>query len=115
MGSPTLTPSTANCTVPVGVPAPGPTAVTVTEKVTGWPNTDGLTVAVTPVVVVAAGLTVWVTGAEVPGLKWLSPAYVAVTVWVPPARVAIESAVADVSTRGRVWTSAPSTKNDTLP
>src|SRR5207244_10898024 len=87
----------------------------VAVKVTGWPKTEGLTVAVTPVVVVATGLTVWVTGAELPGLKLASPVYVAVTVWVPPARVAIESAVADASKSGTVWTSAPSTKNDTVP
>ena len=32
-----------NCTVPVGVPAPGDTAVTVALNVTGWPNAEGLT------------------------------------------------------------------------
>src|SRR5438067_1065774 len=112
---PKLVPSAKNCTCPVGTPGPGAAGATVAVKVTGWPNTDGLTVAVTPVVVVAAGMTVWVTGAEVPGLKLPSPAYVAVTVWVPAARVAIEAAVADPSTSGTVWTSAPSTKNDTVP
>src|SRR5260370_39790356 len=58
-GPPTLTLSTANCSVPVGVPAAGPRAVIVTEKVTGWPNTDGLGAATT-VDVVEAWLTVWV-------------------------------------------------------
>src|SRR5260370_16439393 len=57
-GPPTLTLSTANCTVPVGVPAPGPRAVIVTEKVTGWPTTEGFGAATT-VDVVEAWLTVW--------------------------------------------------------
>ena len=47
-----------NCTVPVGVPAPGDTAVTVALKVTGWPNTEGLTEELTAVVLLAL-LTVW--------------------------------------------------------
>jgi hypothetical protein len=34
-------------TVPVGVPDPGATAVTLTVSVTGWPNTDGFTDDVT--------------------------------------------------------------------
>ena len=112
---PKLVPSAKNCTWPVGTPGAGTTGATVAVKVTGWPNTDGLTVAVTPVIVEAAGLTVWVIGAEVLGLKLPSPAYVAVTAWVPPARVAIELAVANPSPRGTVWRSAPSTKNDTVP
>src|SRR5213080_3148985 len=98
---PKLVPSAKNCTWPVGTPGAGTTGATVAVKVTGWPNTDGL--------------TVWVIGAEVLGLKLPSPAYVAVTAWVPPARVAIELAVANPSPRGTVWRSAPSTKNDTVP
>ena len=31
-----------NVTVPVGVPFPGATAVTMAVNVTDWPNTDGL-------------------------------------------------------------------------
>ncbi len=42
-----------NVTVPVGVPAPGFTALTVAVKVTFWPNTDGLTEDVTVVDVLA--------------------------------------------------------------
>ena len=38
----TATPSTLNVTVPVGVPAAGLTALTVTVSVTVWPKTDGL-------------------------------------------------------------------------
>ena len=57
---PKLVPSAKNWTCPVGRPLPGATGVTVAVKVTSWPNTDGLTVVVTPVVV-AAGLTVCVT------------------------------------------------------
>src|SRR6266705_1980146 len=35
-------PSTEKVTVPVGVPAPGATALTVFVKITAWPNTEGL-------------------------------------------------------------------------
>jgi hypothetical protein len=53
-----------NVTVPVGVPAPGDTAATVAVNVTDWPKTEGFTEeeAKPRLVVVAAWLTVWVTG-----------------------------------------------------
>jgi len=51
-------------TVPLGVPAPGATALTVAVNVTNWPNTDGWTEEVTAVVV-AAWFTVWVIADEV--------------------------------------------------
>jgi hypothetical protein len=60
-------------TVPVGVPAPGETALTVAVKVTAWPNTDGFTDEVT-VVELEALLTVWVMAADVLLLKFVSPA-----------------------------------------
>src|SRR5438094_369222 len=41
---PKLVPSAKNCTCPVGTPGPGAAGATVAGKVTGWPNTDGLTV-----------------------------------------------------------------------
>src|SRR5712691_11100062 len=44
-------------TVPLGVPAPGATGLTVAVKITDWPNTEGLAEEVT-VVVVSALLTV---------------------------------------------------------
>ena len=61
-------------TVPVGVPAPGETAATVAVKVTDWPKTLGLVEEVS-VVVLLAGLTVWVKGAAKLSLprKLLSP------------------------------------------
>src|SRR5204862_7000952 len=37
-GAPELAPSTLNCTVPVRVPAPGATALTVAVKLTGSPK-----------------------------------------------------------------------------
>ncbi len=37
-GAPKFTPSIWNCTLPVGVPAPGETVATVAEKLTGWPS-----------------------------------------------------------------------------
>ncbi len=42
-----------NVTVPVGIPEPGASAVTVAVKVTDWPNTEGLCEAVTAVEVVS--------------------------------------------------------------
>jgi hypothetical protein len=60
-------------TVPVGVPAPGETALTVAVKVTAWPVADGFTDEVT-VVKLPALLTVWVIAAEVLLLKFVSPA-----------------------------------------
>src|SRR5437588_11918452 len=38
---PMLTPPSENVTVPVGVPVPGATALTVAVNVTVWPNTVG--------------------------------------------------------------------------
>jgi hypothetical protein len=59
-------------TVPAGVPAPGPTTVTVAVKVTDWPNTDGLAEGAT-VVVVDAWFTVWLSVEDVLPLKFESP------------------------------------------
>jgi len=68
--------------MPVGVPAPGATALTVAVKTTDWPNADGFTNEVT-VVELLARLTVWVMAVEVLPLKLLSPPYVTVIVWLP--------------------------------
>jgi hypothetical protein len=57
--------------VPVGVPAPGATGVTVALSVTGAPNTEGSGEVVT-VVVVITWLTVWVV-LPVEGRKPSSP------------------------------------------
>src|SRR5438445_694456 len=67
-------------TVPVGVPAPGATALTVAVNVTGWPNTVGVAEEMTDVDELAL-LTVWVNGAAVLllPLKLPSPLYTAVT------------------------------------
>ena len=62
-----------NVTVPVGVPTPGETALTVAVKVTDCPNTDGFTDEVT-VVELLALFTVCVMAAEVLELKLASPA-----------------------------------------
>ena len=67
-GLPKLEPSMTNWTVPVRVPAPGETGLTVAVKVTDWPKTMGLVDEVT-VVVVLAGLTVWARVEEVFVLK----------------------------------------------
>src|SRR5204863_5692451 len=64
-------PSMLNVTVPVRVPAPGDTALTVAVKVTDWPNTDGLNEDAS-VVVVSALLTVCVAAAEVLAKKLAS-------------------------------------------
>ena len=60
-------------TVPVGVPVPGATALTVAVKVTDCPNTDGFTDEVT-VVELLALFTVCGMAAEVLELKLASPA-----------------------------------------
>src|SRR2546429_683543 len=42
-GLPNADPSTKNCTVPVGVPAPGATGATLAVKLTGRPHDEGVT------------------------------------------------------------------------
>ena len=70
---PSVAAPSRNVTVPVGVPTPGATALTVAVKVTAWPDADGFTDEVT-VVELPALLTVCVTAAEVLLLKFASPA-----------------------------------------
>src|ERR1700694_1254053 len=60
-------------TVPLGVPAPGTTAVTVAVNVVDWPNTVGFTDELNAVPEVA-WFTVWVTVFEVLVVKLASPA-----------------------------------------
>src|ERR1017187_4217933 len=62
----------SNATFPVGVPDPGALAVTAAVKVTDWPNTVGLTVAVTTVVVGSA-VTTWVITGQVLAALLASP------------------------------------------
>jgi hypothetical protein len=63
-----------NVTVPVGVPAPLDTALTVAVNVTALPNAAGLAELVRVVVVAAiARVTVWPTAADVLELKLASP------------------------------------------
>ena len=64
-------------TVPLGVPAPGETGLTVAVKVTDWPKTEGLAEEV-KAVAVEAMLTTWLTAVLVLELKLESPAYSAV-------------------------------------
>src|SRR5260370_25498206 len=112
-GYPTLEPSTANCTVPVGVPPPS--EATVAVKVTGWPTRDGLTDDRIEVVV-GYPCTTWSIEDDVDWLNAASPEYVAVTVWVPgmsevtPERVATPS-----DTGAEPRTSLPSATNWTVP
>ena len=69
---PKLLPSILNCTVPVGVPEPGATALTVAVKVTDWPEQDGLADDAIAVVVESL-LTVCVRLGDVLVLKLPSP------------------------------------------
>src|SRR5262249_15617740 len=71
-GPPALVLSTANCTVPVGVPAPEPVTATVAVKVPFWLGADGLSDDLT-VVLVRALLTVWLRVLLVPPAKVASP------------------------------------------
>jgi hypothetical protein len=58
-GEPKFTPSTTNCTAPVGATVEPPElSVTVAVKVTDWPKVDGFSDDCT-VVIVAAAVTVW--------------------------------------------------------
>ena len=68
-------PPTLKLTVPVGMPEPGEFTVTLAVKVTGWPNTDGLTEELVTAVVVEAWFTVWVKLGKVVLLpvKFVSP------------------------------------------
>ena len=59
-------------TLPVGIPEPGATAVTVAVNVTSWPAAEGLADDITAVLV-DAWLTVWVAVDEVPEAKVVSP------------------------------------------
>jgi len=92
-GDPTLLPSTANWTAPVGVPDPGDAAVTVAVNETGWPNTDGFALDDRPSVT-ASWPTFTVAGVAVAeAAKKLSPeagVYEAVTVSVPIGRDTVE-------------------------
>ena len=56
---PKFTPSILNWTLPLGVPVPGDTAVTVAVNVTDWPKTEGLDEDATLVLVDA-----WFTNSE---------------------------------------------------
>ena len=67
-------PSSLKMTVPVGVPAAGAAAATVTVKVTDWPKTDGC--ADEPRLTVEfAMFTTWLNGLAVLSLavKFVSP------------------------------------------
>src|SRR2546422_425197 len=85
-GAPKSAPSILNCTGPVGVPAPGATALTVAVNVTGWPNNDGFTDEFTAAVV-SALFTSWVIDADVLPLKFPSPPYTAVIVCEPTTKL----------------------------
>src|ERR1043165_10274794 len=69
-----------NVTVPVGVPEPGETAVTVAVKVTDWPKTEGFCEEAKATALVAL-LTVCVKVAEMFVLKLPSPLYATVIEW----------------------------------
>lgn len=94
-------------TVPVGVPLPGASAVTVNVKLTACPTADGFGVCPVIVVVVAAALTVCELPDDVLPPKLASPEYVAlsvldpvavkVTVQVPAATVPMQLSVPSVT------------------
>src|SRR5690349_16503902 len=84
---PIVLPPSWNVTVPVGVPALGKVAVTVAVKVTDSPNTVGLLLVAT-VVVVSPGET-FCPVLPLLVLKLASPLYVAVIVCAPVPRLAV--------------------------
>src|SRR5262249_31509166 len=69
-------------TVPVAVPLPGSTGITVAKKVTAWPAAAGLTDD-PRTTEVDARLTVTPTAAELLPVKPPMPAKEAVTAWLP--------------------------------
>ena len=95
-GSPSKSPSKRNCTVPVGVPAPGITDATVAVNVTGVPATDGLADDVS--VVVVAFSTTCVSSAPLP-TKLASPSWTTVTRCEPRLSDEVPADVALPSTR----------------
>ena len=90
-----------NVTVPVGVPAPGATALTVAVNVTDWPAAEGFCEEITAVAE-PAWLTVWVIDADVLEVKLLSPLYAAVITWLPTPSELVESVALPVLSRVRV-------------
>jgi hypothetical protein len=86
-------------TVPVGVPVPGNTALTVTVKITTCPKTAGFTDELTAVELENL-FTVWVSTFEMLLLKFESPAYEAVIVWFPTVRAEVtKAALPELSVR----------------
>ena len=77
-------------TEPVGTPAPGATAATVTSITTVVPNTDGSGVS-DAVTFTVAGFTVWARPAEVLPVKPAAPLYWAVSVRDPVAMAPVVS------------------------
>jgi len=72
---PTMVVPSLKVTLPVTVPDPGGTAVTVADKLMDWPDTEGFGEAVKVVfVVIAAALTICVILVEVLLVKLASPA-----------------------------------------
>src|SRR5438132_13312781 len=81
-----VAPSTTKVTEPVGVPAPGASAVIVAVNVTAWPNTEEFAEDASAVAVLA-WLTDWVSGAEVLALKRSAPRQLATRVELPTCTV----------------------------
>src|SRR5947208_16114853 len=73
-----LVPSIVNCTVPLGVPKPGGTALTAAVQVTGLSKYDGFDEEMSAMLAPAL-LIVCVKFAEALPLKLVSPLYTAVT------------------------------------
>src|SRR5439155_22484695 len=82
---PRVVPPSLKVSVPLGVPAPGATAVTVAVKVTGWPAPTGLGEEES-VVVVAAWFTTWLSMAELLEANVVSPLYLGVIACGPTTR-----------------------------
>src|SRR2546430_4589354 len=71
-GAPRLAAPAKNCTLPVGLPAPGGIAFTVAVNVTAWPNTEGLVEDAVTTVEVSALPTVRLS-VPVEPLKFVPP------------------------------------------
>src|ERR1051326_2694554 len=109
----TVAPS-LNVTVPVGVPRAGTFAVTVTVKLTAWPEVDGLSDELTAVVVPPA-LTGWLMAAEGTALKFGSPLYVALMLCGPAPNAAVLNVACPVPFKFTVPSAVAPSLNVTLP
>src|SRR5438270_3433008 len=100
--------------MPVGTPAPGPTAETLVVIETGWPYTVGL---IDELIVAAlpSRFTPWMNAGEVADRNVLSPEYCAVIVRPPTVRACVVNEAWPVASTAAVASRVAPSKKSTLP